>query len=49
MASDVLTGDFRATPYWWDLAPRPAVTEEAPPGRRRWWSWGPAMWGSPPR
>ena len=32
MASDVLTGDFRATPYWWDLAPRPAVTDEAPPG-----------------
>ena len=32
MASDVLTGDFRATPYWWDLAPRPAITEEAPPG-----------------
>ena len=32
MASgDVLTGDFKATPYWWDLAPRPEGTEAGPP------------------
>ena len=27
----VLTADFKATPYWWDLAPRPEITDEAPP------------------
>ena len=32
MASgDVLTADFKATPYWWDLAPRPEPTEAGPP------------------
>ena len=32
MASgDVLTDDFKSTPYWWDLAPRPAVSDERPP------------------
>ena len=31
MAGDVLTADFRATPYWWDLAPRPDMTDERPP------------------
>ena len=32
MASDVLTADFKAAPYWWELAPRPDAGEEAPPG-----------------
>ena len=31
MARDVLTDDFKATPYWWDLAPRPEVSDERPP------------------
>ena len=30
-SSDVLTADFKATPYWWDLAPRPEPTEAGPP------------------
>ena len=29
---DVLTADFKATPYWWDLAPRPEPSEAGPPG-----------------
>ncbi len=28
---DMLTGDFKATPYWWDLAPRPDITDVSPP------------------
>ena len=36
MASgDVLTADFKATPYWWDLAPRPEVSDRRPGRRRR--------------
>ena len=31
MASDVVTADFKPTPYWWDLAPRPEPTEAGPP------------------
>lgn len=31
MTSDVLTDDFRATPYWWDLAPRPEDNGAPPP------------------
>ena len=31
MASDVLTDDFKSVPYWWDLAPRPEVSDERPP------------------
>ena len=30
-SSAVLTEDFKPTPYWWDLAPRPEPTEAAPP------------------
>lgn len=30
-AGDVLTEDFRATPYWWDLAPRPEDEGAGPP------------------
>ena len=26
-----LTENFKITPYWWDLAPRPEITDEAPP------------------
>ena len=31
MASDVLTDDFKSVPYWWDLAPRPEVSDERLP------------------
>ena len=31
MAEDVLTADFKATPYWWDLAPRPEASGAGPP------------------
>ena len=31
MASDVLTVDFKPTPYWWDLAPRPEASDDSPP------------------
>ena len=27
----VLTADFKSTPYWWDLAPRPDIADGAPP------------------
>lgn len=33
MANGVLTEDFKATPYWWDLAPRPEVTDAALPAK----------------
>ncbi len=29
---DIFSGDFKETPYWWDLAPRPDVDDSAPPG-----------------
>ena len=30
-SSAVLTEDFKPTPYWWGLAPRPEPTEAGPP------------------
>lgn len=31
MTTDVLSDDFKETPYWWDLAPLPPAGDERPP------------------
>lgn len=33
IADELFTPDFKCEPYWWDAAPRPKATEQAPPSR----------------